>query len=65
MKVKNLVLSILIRRKTMTKDKQFKKRYRQLMKTLRKLLKVSVNHPHSYVRDRLERIVEAELKEKV
>ena len=47
------------------KDKQFKKRYRQLMKILRKLLKVSIGHPHSYVRDKLNRIVEAELKEKI
>ena len=46
-------------------QKNFKKRYRQLMKTLRKLLKASVNHPHSYVRDKLDRIVEAELNDKI
>ena len=55
----------LNRLRSYQEQKNFKKRYRQLMKTLRKLLKASVNHPHSYVRDKLERIVEAELKEKM
>ena len=55
----------LLRLRRSQEQKNFKKRYRQLMKRLRKLLKLSVGHPRSYTRDRLEVIVEAELKEKV